>query len=285
MELCAICQEEGSSSNNPVVTLDCGHKFHQECIIKYFREYDSKCPICRDDPRARREYAELQREEEEDRLQRVEMDRRREEERQRRQLIERIEDDARRKSAAVRRSLHRMTVGPDEIGLVVKRSRKKDTVKKLSKTREKWKEALKTRKEASRNAKEVLESEEVTNLKNKEIELRETIKKSKKDLQQTQKELSRKTYLARRLVYQMRNKERIAKSSFEKRARQVEDSGDPQFQYLKEDGGWSEKVSAATLIRRSKGENPQVKNTTLIKHPRFPTLIPFRDIKNSRYFN
>ena len=50
---CAICQEEEPSASN-LGTLSCGHQFHNACIIRAL-ELDSRCPLCRNDPRANNE--------------------------------------------------------------------------------------------------------------------------------------------------------------------------------------------------------------------------------------
>ena len=42
---CAICKEECDKN----ITLpECGHAFHQECIITWFRVGNKSCPVCRD---------------------------------------------------------------------------------------------------------------------------------------------------------------------------------------------------------------------------------------------
>jgi len=45
---CCICQEHLHEGKEHV--LECGHKFHVHCILKWFRETDAKtaCPLCRD---------------------------------------------------------------------------------------------------------------------------------------------------------------------------------------------------------------------------------------------
>lgn len=45
-EDCSICLLE--LNDNSSYTLECGHKFHSECIIKSLR-HSTKCPYCRDD--------------------------------------------------------------------------------------------------------------------------------------------------------------------------------------------------------------------------------------------
>lgn len=44
---CAICYEELGDLQNYNLD-DCGHTFHTSCIVKWFREGNSSCPICRD---------------------------------------------------------------------------------------------------------------------------------------------------------------------------------------------------------------------------------------------
>lgn len=43
---CAICQENIQSSCH---TLECGHKYHVDCIISWFRSGKKACPICRNE--------------------------------------------------------------------------------------------------------------------------------------------------------------------------------------------------------------------------------------------
>lgn len=44
---CAICQEKCNACVN--YKLDCGHIFHTECIMSWFRSGNSTCPCCRDE--------------------------------------------------------------------------------------------------------------------------------------------------------------------------------------------------------------------------------------------
>ena len=46
--ICAICQE---GMNECEHKLSCGHIFHSECIIQWFRHGPNSCPLCRDDER------------------------------------------------------------------------------------------------------------------------------------------------------------------------------------------------------------------------------------------
>lgn len=42
---CAICYEELDEDSTP--SLDgCEHKFHQQCIVRWFRAGNKKCPLC-----------------------------------------------------------------------------------------------------------------------------------------------------------------------------------------------------------------------------------------------
>tara|TARA_Y100000389_G_C17463982_1_gene523985 strand:- start:468 stop:986 length:519 start_codon:yes stop_codon:yes gene_type:complete len=43
---CSICLQSLSSSNNYTIP-DCGHTFHTNCIITWFRTSNSTCPYCR----------------------------------------------------------------------------------------------------------------------------------------------------------------------------------------------------------------------------------------------
>ena len=42
---CPICQENLTTE---IHSLECGHKFHSECIISWFRSGSNTCPCCRD---------------------------------------------------------------------------------------------------------------------------------------------------------------------------------------------------------------------------------------------
>tara|TARA_B110000263_G_scaffold172750_1_gene150728 strand:- start:449 stop:784 length:336 start_codon:yes stop_codon:yes gene_type:complete len=44
--MCVICQE--NINNNMYELPTCGHKYHINCIISWFREYHSSCPLCND---------------------------------------------------------------------------------------------------------------------------------------------------------------------------------------------------------------------------------------------
>ena len=50
-ELCSICfsQLTGEDSH----TLECEHKFHTHCILKWFRSKQDTCPLCREHPLVR----------------------------------------------------------------------------------------------------------------------------------------------------------------------------------------------------------------------------------------
>lgn len=43
--LCTICAEE--ESTEPLATLPCGHSFHANCIVNWFRCGHETCPNCR----------------------------------------------------------------------------------------------------------------------------------------------------------------------------------------------------------------------------------------------
>ena len=53
---CCICQAEfasqGPDADETAHTLDCGHRFHTRCIVRWFRSSTTAvgCPICRDVP-------------------------------------------------------------------------------------------------------------------------------------------------------------------------------------------------------------------------------------------
>lgn len=46
-EVCPICYEDLDSEDNNH-TLECNHKYHTKCIIKWFRNSHSNCPLCND---------------------------------------------------------------------------------------------------------------------------------------------------------------------------------------------------------------------------------------------
>ena len=47
VELCIICYSELDCSGSVTYSLpECNHKFHQNCIMHWFRQANSKCPLC-----------------------------------------------------------------------------------------------------------------------------------------------------------------------------------------------------------------------------------------------
>ena len=45
---CPICLDPLGEDN--IHTLECGHNFHTDCIVKWFRGGSGDCPSCRDNP-------------------------------------------------------------------------------------------------------------------------------------------------------------------------------------------------------------------------------------------
>ena len=46
-DLCIICYSELDCSGSVTYSLpECGHTFHQNCIMHWFRQANSKCPLC-----------------------------------------------------------------------------------------------------------------------------------------------------------------------------------------------------------------------------------------------
>ena len=45
--VCSICAENLDEERNVVVLDDCGHSFHGECIVQWFRGGQASCPNCR----------------------------------------------------------------------------------------------------------------------------------------------------------------------------------------------------------------------------------------------
>ncbi len=43
---CAVCMDHNPDNEEEVKTLRCGHKFHKECVDRWFQE-DGSCPMCR----------------------------------------------------------------------------------------------------------------------------------------------------------------------------------------------------------------------------------------------
>ena len=45
-ENCSVCMMK-LVKDQEVSELKCGHIFHKECIMKWLKEYNYKCPVCR----------------------------------------------------------------------------------------------------------------------------------------------------------------------------------------------------------------------------------------------
>ncbi len=45
---CAICQD--SLHESTTHKLECGHEFHTNCILSWFRSGQKSCPLCRNEP-------------------------------------------------------------------------------------------------------------------------------------------------------------------------------------------------------------------------------------------
>ena len=45
-DTCPICFEEINQDNSHI--LECNHKFHTNCIVKWFRNSHKNCPLCND---------------------------------------------------------------------------------------------------------------------------------------------------------------------------------------------------------------------------------------------
>ena len=43
--ICSICYE---SLENDTIQIECGHKYHTNCIVKWFRTGHKNCPLCND---------------------------------------------------------------------------------------------------------------------------------------------------------------------------------------------------------------------------------------------
>ena len=44
-EVCSICYD---SLENNIVEIECGHTYHTNCIVKWFRTGNKNCPLCND---------------------------------------------------------------------------------------------------------------------------------------------------------------------------------------------------------------------------------------------
>lgn len=45
IDQCPICLDDISDNS---YTLECNHKYHTECIVKWFRNNNNTCPLCKD---------------------------------------------------------------------------------------------------------------------------------------------------------------------------------------------------------------------------------------------
>ena len=48
-DICTICHDNIEKKQKYQLE-ECKHTFHTECIVKWFRQYNSKCPCCNDTP-------------------------------------------------------------------------------------------------------------------------------------------------------------------------------------------------------------------------------------------
>ena len=46
-EICSICHD-AITENTSYTIPECNHSFHNDCIIQWFRNYNSTCPLCRE---------------------------------------------------------------------------------------------------------------------------------------------------------------------------------------------------------------------------------------------
>lgn len=47
-DICNICHENFEEDGNNEYILECNHKYHSQCIIQWFRNGNSNCPLCND---------------------------------------------------------------------------------------------------------------------------------------------------------------------------------------------------------------------------------------------
>lgn len=47
-DICSICYDDLNENVKPTYNLECNHKFHTDCIIKWFRLNNDNCPLCND---------------------------------------------------------------------------------------------------------------------------------------------------------------------------------------------------------------------------------------------
>ena len=46
--ICSICYDSFNDDEVQSYRLDCSHRYHSQCIIQWFRNGNSKCPLCND---------------------------------------------------------------------------------------------------------------------------------------------------------------------------------------------------------------------------------------------
>ena len=45
---CSVCRLEYEKGDT-LMTLPCGHKFHEDCVTQWLQNYSKKCPYCKED--------------------------------------------------------------------------------------------------------------------------------------------------------------------------------------------------------------------------------------------
>jgi hypothetical protein len=296
---CRQCGQVGESSDNPLVTLDCDHTFHEICIL------DRVCPICstnvdcaiclepiddqvepltgcvhrfhptciidylrRSDtqgkcPLCRRNPFEQENEQEDDEFRWIQGDDSDNEEENMR------EDEAWRATQKVRDL---------QIKTAINEARKRKPRKEIESMRSRLKKARDTHAKSVKLRKQFLESRQYS--------------KMKSDLKRLRREASDQAKLSRQKRSLLRQKQReirkntpsskswSSKRRMESIKSEVGSKVDPLWQYWDDEtGSWSERMSSSDI--RKKYKEGIIQLHTLIRHPEFPSDMEFRYVRFS----
>lgn len=294
---CRLCGQVGESSDNPLITLQCDHVFHQNCvpdevcpicttndvctvclepitdpeidalagcihrfhpgcIIPYFRMGNGKCPVCQRNPHAQdvtdersdSDFDESGSDEDEYSM-----------------------DDETWEATKKIRTLQ-----------LQKASRSKDTTvqKKVKSINAELRRARQAKDRADAIRAEKMKSPQFLQLVEDLQKAKETRKRVGKDLVQTRRTWRKAGRDIRKLsnsIWRIKHRRRFARGKSKKqilsRKSILGSEVDPEYQYLMENGEWSDKIHSERLRALYAAE--RITNATMIRHRLFPDDVQY----------